>query len=119
MRECANCHETLQATRLACDACGLSFEGRFYMPRLARLAPAQQQLVEQIVLAAGNLKDVASAIEVSYPTLRKRIDGLIGALEELRAQDETEIAHLLDAVEAGTMTAETAARLIRELHGQS
>lgn len=119
MRECVNCHGPLQADRLSCGACGLSFEGTFYLPRLARLEPAQQQLVEQMVLAAGNLKDVAGAMEVSYPTLRKRIDSLISALRELRAQDEAQTAEFLAAVEAGEMTAETAARLIRELHGQS
>ena len=119
MRECVNCHEPLQAARLTCNACGLSFEGTFYMPRLARLEPAQQQLAEQIVLAAGNLKDVAGAIEVSYPTLRKRLDTLIVALRTLREEDDAQIAQLLDAVEAGDMTAESAARLIRELHGQS
>lgn len=89
------------------------------MPRLARLEPSQQQLVEQIVLSAGNLKEVASAIEVSYPTLRKRLDALIGALRTLREEDDAQIAKFLTAVEAGEMTAEAAARLIKELHGQS
>ena len=119
MRECVYCHSPLQAARLSCSACGLSFEGTFYMSRLARLEPAQQQLVEQMVLAAGNLKDVASAIEVSYPTLRKRLDTLIVALRTLREEDDAQIAQLLDAVEAGNMTTESAARLIKELHGQS
>lgn len=109
----------MQAARLTCNACGLSFEGTFYMSRLARLEPEQQQLVEQMVLAAGNLKDVASSIEVSYPTLRKRLDTLIVALRALREQDEAQTADILDAVKAGKMPAETAARLIRELHGQS
>lgn len=89
------------------------------MSRLARLEPDQQLLVEQMVLAAGNLKDVASAIEVSYPTLRKRLDALIVALRTLRDQDEAQTTDILDAVEAGNMPAETAARLIRELHGHS
>jgi hypothetical protein len=109
----------MQAARLTCNACGLSFEGTFYMSRLARLEPEQQQLVEQLVLAAGNLKDVAIAVEVSYPTLRKRLDTLILALRTLRDRDDAQTAEFLDAVEAGDMPAETAARLIRELHGQS
>ncbi|MFT5180189.1 MAG: hypothetical protein ACI8S3_000061 [Alphaproteobacteria bacterium] len=119
MRECVNCHEALQTARLSCNACGLSFEGTFYMPRLARLEPGQQQLVEQMVLSAGNLKEVAGTIKVSYPTLRKRVDTLITALRTLREQDDAQIAEFLSAVEAGDMTAESAARLIRELHGQS
>jgi hypothetical protein len=89
------------------------------MPRLARLEPEQQMLVEQLVLAAGSLKDVAKVIEVSYPTLRKRLDSLIDALRSLRDEDNALTARLLEAVEAGEMPAETAARLIRELDGKS
>ncbi len=102
---------------MRCSACGLSYEGRFGLPRLARLDPGQQRLAEQILLAAGNLKEVAGTLEVSYPTLRKRLDALILALGELRAADEDRTAALLDGVEAGTRTAEEAARLIKEMNG--
>ena len=102
---------------MSCRACGLAFEGRFGLPRLARLEPGQQRLVEQIVLAAGNLKDVAGVLEVSYPTLRKRLDGLIEALRALRRADDDHTDRLLDAVETGAMAAEEAARLIEELNG--
>lgn len=69
------------------------------------------------MLAAGNLKEVAGALEISYPTLRKRLDALILALRELRATDAARTARLLDGVEAGTTTAEEAARLIGEMNG--
>ncbi len=117
MNQCANCHGALQVTRLHCPACGLSYEGRFHLPRLARLEPPQQALVEEIVLAAANLKDVAGSQEISYPTLKKRLDALIAALRDLRAEDEDRCRSLLDEVEAGTIKAEEAARLIRELNG--
>lgn len=119
MKKCPSCQSLLQVTRFRCDACSLALEGTFRTARLARLEPEQQQLVEQMVLAGGNLKDVASALDVSYPTLRKRLDRLIGSLRALREEDEAQTTQLLDAVEAGDMPAETAARLIRELHGQS
>lgn len=89
------------------------------MPRLARLEPEQQMLVEQLVLAAGSLKEVAKVIEVSYPTLRKRLHSLIDALRVLRDEDNEQTAQLLEAVEVGEMPAETASRLIRELDGKS
>lgn len=117
MNQCANCHGPLQVTRLSCPACGLAFEGRFHLPRLARLEPAQQALAEQIILAAANLKDVAGSQEISYPTLKKRLDALITALRDLREEDEARCQSLLDDVEAGTIRAEEAARLIRELNG--
>jgi hypothetical protein len=107
----------VEIERVRCRACGLGYDGRFCLPRLARLEPAEQLLTEQIVLAAGNLKDVAGSLEISYPTLRKRLDGLILALRALRAEDREQTAALLRAVEAGEMAAEEAARLIKELNG--
>jgi hypothetical protein len=95
----------------------VSYSGNFSLPRLARLSPAQQHLAEQLVLAAGNLKLMAASLEVSYPTLRKRLDELVEALARLRTDDDARTAELLKAVEAGDMKPETAARSIKELKG--
>ena len=117
MHHCAHCHGALEVARLTCPACRLAYEGAFHLPRLARLEPDHQQLVEQIVLAAGNLKEVAGMVEVSYPTLRRRVDGLIAALNRLVDQDEVRADALLGEVEAGTLSPAAAARLIQELQG--
>ena len=117
MQHCAICRNALEAERLRCMACGLAYEGRFVPPRLARLGPAEQDLAERVLLAAGNLKEVAGAIEVSYPTLRKRLDALILRLRALRDEDEARTRVLLDEVEAGARSVEEAARLIKEMNG--
>ncbi len=117
MHHCVICHNILLAERLHCSACGLSYEGRFGLPRLARLGPAEQDLAERVLLAAGNLKEVARIIEISYPTLRKRLDALILRLRELRETDAARIRELLDEVEAGTRNAEEGARLIKDMSG--
>ena len=117
MQQCSICQSTLEIERLRCAACGLAYEGRFGLPRLARLGPAEQDLAERVLLAAGNLKEVAGAIEVSYPTLRKRLDALILRLHALRNEDEARTRSLLDEVEAGTRSPEEAARLIKEMNG--
>ena len=87
------------------------------MPRLARLDGEHQRLIEQIILAGGNLKDVAASIEISYPTLRKRLDALIASLNRLKAEDEERANTILDDVRAGSMSPEAAARQIKELNG--
>lgn len=117
MIHCSTCHAPLETTRMLCPACGVAYEGTFYPPRLARLAPEQQRMVEQIVLVAGNLKEVARAMDVSYPTLRKRLDALIVALRDLQREDEARSKSLLDDVEAGRLAPEAAARLIKEMRG--
>lgn len=117
MHECPNCRSTLTLYSLHCEICAIGFTGRFELPRLARLKPDQQHLAEHLILGAGNLKHVSAQLEVSYPTLRKRLDELVGALAALREADEAMTAALLDEVEQGGITPEAAARRITELHG--
>jgi hypothetical protein len=118
MTICRHCEHELTVSRLDCRACGVRYEGEFGQPRLARLPAEMQSLAEQVLLAGGNLKEVATWQGVSYPTLRKRIDGLIAALKQLRARDEERTDHLLGEVEAGRITPEYAARRISEMsHG--
>ena len=117
MHQCINCQSSLSVATVHCDTCAISFTGSFELPRLARLSPAQQHLAEQLVLAAGNLKQMAAALEVSYPTLRKRLDDLVEAIHQLRLNDEARAATLLESVAHGDSTPETAARLIKEMSG--
>lgn len=117
MHQCVNCESELKVSRLHCASCGIAYAGDFLLPRLARLAPAQQQLAEHLILAAGNLKQMAASLEISYPTLRKRLDDLVVALGDLRATDDTRTAALLGDVESRRLTPEAAARLIKEMNG--
>lgn len=117
MNICYQCNGTLEPTRLACGRCGIEISGRFGVPRLARLSPQHQGLAEQILLAGGNLKEVANAVGVSYPTLRKRVDEMIESLEALGAADAGAADGYLEAVERGEMQPEEAARLIEEMGG--
>lgn len=88
------------------------------MPRLARLPTSMQLLAEQVLLAAGNLKEVAGWQDVSYPTLKKRVDALIVSLQALRREDDETVERLLARVERGEVQPEYAARRIGEIrHG--
>jgi len=117
MHQCINCQSELEIRELRCAACEIGYVGDFQPPRLARLSASQQLLAEQLVLAAGNLKQMAASLEVSYPTLRKRLDELIDALTGLRSADDARADGYLKAVEAGRLTPEAAARRIKELNG--
>lgn len=117
MIQCKNCSNILELRRLTCQSCGLHYEGRFQVPRLARLLPEHQGLIEEIILAGANLKQVAQEEAISYPTLRKRLEAAIAALSALREADEAESARLLDQVERGEIMAEEAARLMEEMSG--
>jgi len=84
---------------------------------LAHLDEADQEFVVRFVLASGSLKDVAQGYGVSYPTIRARLDRVIGRLDELRrGQPVSPLRELLaKLVEKGELGA-TAARRILEEH---
>jgi hypothetical protein len=72
-------------------------------------------LVLELVLASGSLKDVAASYGVSYPTLRLRLDRTIQRLRDVlsgRARDP--FAELLaDLIDRGELTP-AAARVIKD-----
>jgi hypothetical protein len=117
MRICLNCQTPLQVTRLRCGACHIQYEGTFEVPPLGRIGSEHQRLAEEVLLAGGNLSTAARVLEISQPTLRKRLNGLIAALQELRSDDDRAVRQWLDDVEAGRLTPEAAARLIKERRG--
>jgi hypothetical protein len=108
-QSCPGCGHPLHIERLKCGACGTRVEGTFRLPRLARLSPDSQRVVEYLVLASGSLKTVAKNVGVSYPTIRKRIDSLVSELQAQLAADERFRKELLERVERGAQSAADAA----------
>jgi hypothetical protein len=60
----------------------------------AHLEEEDQQFIKRFVLASGSLKELAEFYEVSYPTLRVRLDRLI---ERIRVLDDDTPSDPLDA----------------------
>ncbi len=118
MIRCPVCAINVKTTRLECEGCHVALEGVFELPRLARLPVEHQNMAEALVLSGGNLKRLAQEMNISYPTLRKRLDDLIAALEGLRKADEGRAEDILKAIETGAMTAEQGLRQIKELNGE-
>lgn len=67
-----------------------------------------------MILSSGSLKAVARALEVSYPTLRKRLDELIARLQAEVEADARYRRELLEEVERGTRSAADVTRRLEE-----
>ncbi len=52
---------------------GISFEGQFELPPLARLSAEDQVFVMAFVKNDGSIKDMEKAFGVSYPTIKGRL----------------------------------------------
>ena len=48
---------------------------------MAALGPDDQEFILQFIKASGSLKDMAKVLNVSYPTVRNRLDEIIEMLK--------------------------------------
>lgn len=84
---------------------------------LFALTEGELDLVLQLVLASGSLKDLAEVYKISYPTIRLRMDRLIERVRQLaRGTMPDPMTQLLaDMVERGEI-AVSAAQNVRALY---
>lgn len=111
---CRICERELTVERVACHRCDCALEGNFTLPLLARLTREEQKFIEIFISLSGNLKNVASTLGVSYPTVRNRLDRIIASLEALAEADQRKREELIDSVERGDIPPEVAARLLED-----
>jgi hypothetical protein len=83
---------------------------------LAALPREDLDLVTELVLQSGSLKDLAAAYGVSYPTIRLRVDRVIERLKQAKAgQRPDPLSELLARMVERAEIAPAAARSIRDV----
>ena len=98
---------------------GISIQGEFELPPLARLRYEDQVFVSEFVRSHGSIKDMEKAFGISYPTVKNRLNRIleqlqlveveIGAASPVTAHDDT-----LDLLERGEISADEAAERLRQ-----
>ncbi len=78
----------MDVKRLRCAHCETEVEGMYPLPPLMRLPQDDQDFVLLFIKASGSLKEMASHLAVSYPTVRNRLDEIIGQLHRHAASAE-------------------------------
>lgn len=118
MKLCPACHSCLESKQLRCPSCQLVLEGSFRFPRLARLSPAHLALAEEFILAGGNLKELGTKMDLSYPTVRRRVDEMISELAKLRVEDAALVEEILARIERRELSVAEGTRMIREINNE-
>ena len=80
-RICPSCQSQLKVKSLTCDNCLTEVSGLYELPVLLRLNPEEQDFIIQFVKYSGSLKDMAKHLNLSYPTVRNRLDDIIEKLK--------------------------------------
>jgi hypothetical protein len=77
----------MSVRHIECTACGTKIEGSYEIPRLSRMSAEDQKFIELLVIHEGSLKAVGSSLEISYPTIKKRLAEVIAKLRAEAAAD--------------------------------
>jgi hypothetical protein len=116
---CPVCEHKLEVTRLYCRDCDTALEGHFVLGRFYELSPGQLQFVETFVRCQGKLNRVQEEMNLSYPTVRNRLNDVIRALGyDVDEEDEASVTsetrqEVLAAVASGEITVEEATHRLR------
>ena len=113
--ECPYCGSQMKVERMKCPKCDMAVEGDFAHVPLGHLSPEQQKFIEMFVLTSGSLKEMARILDISYPTVRNRLDRVIDAVKQAIQEESGARNALIDAVAEGRLSAGEAAEILRNL----
>ncbi len=113
--KCPICNSKMDVTKLHCKTCGTSLEGRFTPCKFCQSTKEQLEFTEVFLASRGNIKEVERFLEISYPTVRSRLDTVIAALGyKVEYEEDTHRKDILKALNEGEISAEEAIRLLKK-----
>ncbi|HEV3075417.1 MAG TPA: DUF2089 family protein [Thermoanaerobaculia bacterium] len=102
---CPECRAPMRIRRLVCPQGHVAMEGEFEVPTLARLSLEEQLFVTAFVRCHGSIKRMEELFEISYPTVKNRLNA-IGAKLDRALDAPSPNLELLERLERGEVTVE-------------
>jgi hypothetical protein len=118
LSKCPVCDGELSVTRLHCETCDTTIEGRFANGAFAGLLPEQLDFIETFVRCEGKITRMEEEMALSYPTIRNRLQEVIRALGYEPGKEETsdisdeKRRSILEQLDSGSISAEEAMGLL-------
>lgn len=113
--QCPVCSETLKITKLHCSHCQTTIENEFELSKLASLSSEQLRFVEVFLTCRGNIKEVEKELGISYPTVRGKLNDVVGSLGyETKKKNEADEKKIISMLENGEITSDEAIKLLKE-----
>jgi hypothetical protein len=109
---CPNCEKQMSVNRVVCTDCDLVLEGQFELSPLAMLSVADQLFVTAFVRHHGSIKKMEELFEMSYPTVKNRLNA-IGAALDKSYQSPSPNAIVLQQLASGEISVEQALERMR------
>ena len=111
---CPSCDKALTIAKYRCEDCNLTIDGALDVPALARLSMSEQSFVISFMRVHGNIKRMGELFDMSYPTVKSRLNNIARKLDEsFEAPPERNV--ILDRLDRGEINADEALRLLDQL----
>lgn len=81
---CPSCDHTLNVSQMKCPSCETNVNGNYELPVLLKLSRDDQDFILNFFLSSGSIKEMAKQAELSYPTMRNKMDDLIDKVKKLQ-----------------------------------
>jgi len=91
---------------------GISIEGAFELPQLARLSAEDQIFIAAFVKSHGSIKEMEQVFGVSYPTIKARLNRISSQLDFVETDPLPGKNEILARLERGEIDAEEAIRAL-------
>lgn len=112
---CPVCEGELKVSELSCAKCGTVLRNEFELCKFCKLKKEQKYFIEVFIKNRGNIKEIEKELKISYPTVRNKLEEVIGALgyntEEKGAVNRKLI---LDQLANGEITKEEALKMLNQ-----
>jgi hypothetical protein len=119
--QCPICQGEITVTRINCRDCNSTIEGNFSSRTFSQLSPEQMDFVESFVRLEGKIKHMEKELEVSYPTIRKKLHGVIralgyepGGVDDLASLSDEERQKILNDLDEGKINYEDAMKQLKD-----
>jgi hypothetical protein len=83
---CPSCQAQLKVKSLKCEQCQTEVSGSYNLPVLATLSENDQQFITRFVINSGSLKEMATELKLSYPTVRNMLNDIIEKIQSHEKQ---------------------------------
>lgn len=92
---------------MVCPHCKVSLEGEFELSPLAQLKPEDQVFVIGFVRHHGSIKKMEELFDISYPTVKNRLNAIAAALDKSFEAPSPNL-YVLEQLARGEITVEEA-----------
>ena len=94
---------------------GITIDGPFVLPQLARLTLEDQVFITAFLRSHGSIKEMEQVFGVSYPTIKGRLNRIASQLEFIETNPAPSRSEILERLNQGEITADEAVRMLQEL----